>query len=218
MYVKLWTIAPIVISVLVLSGCQTADLSNQATQTTDIPVIEVSLDSDGDSVSDELDMCSGTPLNEVVDDKGCHMTIDIGIGLKMEYRAFFAEGSSEILPKYQVELDRVGVIMHEHDTATMRIEGSIAKNEIDNTSILAESNTLSKNRAMIVKNYLIMQHKIIPERIITFNCAANNQIAPNDTQEGRAMNRRVYAIVFKPEEQEFNHYPNDKESKICVEF
>ena len=219
MYVKLWTIAPIVISVLVLTGCQTADFSNPATQTIDIPVVEVSLDSDGDSVSDELDICCGTPLNEVVDDRGCHMTIDIGIGLKMEYRAFFAEGSSEILPKYQAELNTIAERMEEHKTATMRIEGHASTDEIDETSVSSSQlNSLSRNRALIVKNYLIMQHQIDPNRLITFSFGAEQPIAPNDISEGRAMNRRVYGLVTKPNEDAYNHYEKYSDSTDCIEL
>ena len=218
MKIKLRNTILVLVSALTLSACQTANLSKQATQTIDIPVVEVILDSDGDGVSDELDMCSATPLNEVVDDRGCHITVGPEIGLKIEHRAFFAKGSSELLLRYQAELDTIAERMEEHKTATMHIEGNIAENEEDNNRLTAQSNSLAKNRAMIIKNYLTMKHKVAPERIMTYDCGTKIQIAPNDTQEGRHMNRRVYTIVFKPEEQEVNYYPNDKESKICVEF
>lgn len=217
MYVKLWTIAPIVIGALAISGCQTPVAQNQATQTINVPVVEVILDSDGDGVPDDLDMCPDTQENAVVDDRGCHITVGPEMGLKIEHRAFFAKGSSELLLRYQAELDTIAERMEEHKTATMHIEGNIAENEEDNNRLTAQSNSLAQNRAMIIKNYLIMKHKVAAERIMTYDCGTKIQIAPNDTPEGRHMNRRVYTIVFKPEEQEVNHYPSDKESKICVE-
>ena len=210
----------VLVSALLLTGCQTADLSNQATQIIDIPVVEAILDSDGDGVPDHIDQCPNTKMkgNVVVDDRGCHLIMGPDMNLKMEYRAFFAKGSSELLAKYQTELDKVGEIMNIHNTATMRIEGSISENEIDDGDPIAKSNTPAKNRALMVKNYLLLKHGIEPSRLTTLNCEARAPIAPNDTEEGRSMNRRVYSVVTKPEEQEGNDYPSNLKAGTCVEF
>lgn len=110
---------------LALSACQTAPkLAINNIVTAPMPILMVSFDSDGDGYSDEIDMCPGTPRNIVTDERGCPFT-GMGIGLKMEYRAFFAKGSSELTPKYQIELDKVAAKMKEYDMATMLIEGSI---------------------------------------------------------------------------------------------
>lgn len=220
MKIKLRNTILVWVSALVLTGCQTADLSNQATQIIDIPVVEAILDSDGDGVPDHIDQCPNTKMkgNVVVDDRGCHLIMGPDMNLKMEYRAFFAKGSSELLAKYQTELDKVGEIMNIYNTATMRIEGSISENEIDDGDPIAKSNTPAKNRALMVKNYLLLKHGIEPSRLTTLNCEARAPIAPNDTEEGRSMNRRVYSVVTKPEEQEGNDYPSNLKAGICVEF
>ena len=67
------------ISVLMLSGCQTADLSKQTSQTIKMPNITVSLDSDGDGVPDDLDQCPGTPKGAKVDSVGCITLIDLNV-------------------------------------------------------------------------------------------------------------------------------------------
>ncbi|MDE4455168.1 OmpA family protein [Psychrobacter sp. DAB_AL62B] len=218
MNVKLWTIAPIMIGILALTGCQTADFSKQTTQTINMPTVCVNLDSDGDGVFDELDQCPNTPENVVVEQRGCPITMGPDMSLKMEYRAFFTKGSSELSLKYQDELDKVGEIMNTHNTATMRIEGGISENEIDDGDSIAKSNTLAKNRALMVKNYLLLKHGIEPSRLTTLNCETRAPIAPNDTEEGRTVNRRVYGVVTKPEEQEGNDYPSNLKAGICVEF
>ena len=205
------------ISVLTLSGCQTADLSKQTSQTIHTPNITVSLDSDGDGVPDKLDQCPNTPENVLVDDRGCPFTMP-GVGLKMEYRAFFSKGSSELLPKYQIELDKVAEKMKEHDKATMLIEGSISENEINDGDSMAKSNTLAKNRASMVKNYLLLKHGIESSRLTTLNCDARAPIAPNDTEEGMTFNRRVYGLLTEPEEQEGKDYPSNLKAGTCVEF
>ncbi len=224
MDVKLSSIMTVVISALVLTGCQTLvqtpNLDNRTAQTIKMPNITVVLDSDGDGVPDELDQCPNTKMkdNVVVDDRGCHLIMGPDMSLKIEYRAFFAKGSSELLPKYQAELDKVSEIMNMHNTATMRIEGSISENEIDDGDPIAKSNTLAKNRALMVKNYLLLKHGIEPSRLTPLNCEARAPIAPNDTEEGRSMNRRVYGIVTQPNEEVYNNYLKYSQSDTCTEF
>ena len=216
MNVKLRTITLMMTGVLALTGCQIADLSKQTSQTINMPTVVVNVDSDGDGVPDEFDQCPNTKMesNVVVDDRGCHLIMGPDMSLKIEYRAFFAKGSSELLPKYQSELDKVSEIMNTHTTSTMRIEGGISENEIDDGDSIAKSNTLAKNRALMVKNYLLLKHGIEPSRLTTLNCDARAPIAPNDTEEGRAFNRRVYGLLTEPD----SDYPINLKDGICVEF
>lgn len=216
MNVKLWTITPMMIGALALTGCQTADLPKQTSQTIKMPTVVINSDSDGDGVPDELDQCPNTKMesNIVVDDRGCHLIMGPDMSLKIEYRAFFAKGSSELLPKYQAELDKVSEIMNTHTTSTMRIEGGISENEIDDGDPIAKSNTLAKNRALMVKNYLLLKHSIESSRLMTLNCDARAPIAPNETEEGRAFNRRVYGLLTEPD----SDYPINLKDGICVEF
>lgn len=71
---------------------------------------------------------------------------------------------------------------------------------------------------MIVKNYLLLKHGIEPSRLKTLNCETRAPIAPNDTEEGKTFNRRVYGLLTEPEEQEGNDYPSNLKAGICVEF
>ena len=117
-----------------------------------LPTVVINSDSDGDGVPDKLDQCPATPFNVIVDDRGCPFTMP-GVGLKMEYRAFFDKDSSELLPKYQAELDKVGMRLQEYKTATILIEGHNSRTEVDSASI-NEANALAQDRANKVKNYL----------------------------------------------------------------
>ena len=198
MNVKLWTITPMIIGVLALTGCQIADFSNQTSQTIHTPTIVVNLDSDGDGVPDDIDECPGTPYNIVIDERGCPSTMP-GVGLKMEYRAFFDKDSSELLPKYQAELDKVGMKLQEYKTATIWIEGHNSRTEVDSAAI-DEANALAQERANKVKNYLISKYNIASERITTTEYGARRPIAPSDSEEGNMLNRRVYAIASESEE------------------
>ena len=208
------------ISVLTLSACQTHDLSNQKAQTINLPIILINLDSDGDGVPDDLDQCPNTTENVVVDERGCpEITSLIGMPPLMEYRAFFTKDSSELLPQYHDELDRVAEQMNNYDTATIKIEAHVSEDESSeaSTSIL-QSNSLAKNRALIVKNYLILKHKIESRRMITLDCGIRGAIAPSDTEEDRSMNRRVYGLVIDSKNQRANDYQNNLGSNRCLEF
>ena len=205
----LYLVSTTLCSALALSACQTAPkLAIDNIVTAPMPILMLSVDTDGDGVPDELDQCPRTPENVVVDDRGCPFTMP-GVGLKMEYRAFFAKGSSELTSKYQVELDKVAARMKEYDTAIFKIEAHISEDEINK-----ELNSLPKNRARIIKNYLLLKHGIESNRLMTLNCDAKAPIAPNDTEEGRSFNRRVYGLLTEPD----NDYPSNLKAGICVEF
>ena len=219
MNIKLWTIAQIMIGALVISGCQTPVAQNQATQTINVPVVEVILDSDGDGVPDDLDMCPDTQENAVVDDRGCHITVGPEMGLKIEHRAFFAKGSSELLLRYQAELDTIAQKMRQYDTATMLIIGTASVDEINETSSAkTQPNSLSRNRVLIVKNYLILKHEINPNRLSTFSCGTSTPIAPSDTEEQRSLNRRVYGLAQEIINEELYNQQIYSYAKLCVEI
>lgn len=211
-----------IMSALTLSACQASSVLASANDedinrqvTTLIPPIP---DSDNDGVLDHIDYCPKTPKNIIVDERGCTIVIGPEKGLKMELRAYFDKGSSELLPVYFDQFDQAGRRMNEVDTATMRVEGNISKDEIADSST-QKTAMIAKNRARAIKNYLIKNYKIAPPRITTFDCAANQQIAPNDSAEGRHINRRIYALVTQTDEDVINNYLRYSASKkICTEF
>ena len=43
-----------------------------------------------------------------------------------------------------------------------------------------------------------MQHQIDPNRLSTASYGAKQPIASSDTEDGRAMNRRVYGLAEEP--------------------
>ena len=156
-----------------------------------IVVIESDLDSDGDGVPDSIDACPGTPMNVVVDERGCPVPVDITDELKMELRVFFDNDKSAIKAQYQPEIAKVAEKMREYPNSTARIEGHASK-----TGPSARYNQrLSEARAVAVKSMLTNEFGIAPNRLSTVGYGYDQPIADNNTEEGRAMNRRVYAII-----------------------
>ena len=184
---------------IALAGCQTTTTapSKDAAQHEIIRTMQAAIDSDGDGVPDDIDQCPATPWNVVIDERGCPLA-PIGVGLRMEYRAFFDKDSSELLPKYQDELDKVGMKMQEYKGAILWVEGHNSRTEVDSAD-LNNPNPLAQARADNVKNYLISKFNFAPDRITTIEYGANRPIAPSDTEEGNMLNRRVYALATEPD-------------------
>lgn len=159
--------------------------------TAPVVVIESDLDSDGDGVPDSIDACPGTPMNVVVDERGCPVQVDIEDTLKMELRVFFDNDKSTIKNQYKPEIAKVAEKMREYPNSTARVEGHASK-----TGPSARYNQrLSEARAVAVKSMLTNEFGIAPNRLSTVGYGYDQPIADNNTEEGRAMNRRVYAII-----------------------
>lgn len=158
---------------------------------TPVILVEADQDSDGDGVIDRLDQCPNTPANVVVDETGCPVQIQIDDELKMELRVFFDNDKSIIKEQYKPEIAKVAEKMREYPNSSASIEGHASK-----TGPSARYNQrLSEARAIAVKTMLTNEFGVAPNRLSTVGYGYDRPIAPNDTEEGRAMNRRVYAVI-----------------------
>lgn len=149
-------------------------------------------DDDQDGVLNSIDACPNTPLNVAVDARGCPVTADVD-ALRMELRVFFDNDKSVIKDQYKQEIQKVAEKMNEYPNATASIEGHASK--IGKRSSAKYNQRLSEARANAVKSMLVNQFGIAPNRVSTVGYGFDRPIASNDTAEGRAMNRRVYAII-----------------------
>ncbi len=102
----------------------------------------------------------------------------------------FATGRADILPRFYPILDRAGKILKENPTLVVEIAGHTDAREI-NSAQFPSSMELAQARAEAVRRYLIEQFGINPERLIARGYADSQPIAPNDTEAGRAKNRRA---------------------------
>ena len=65
----------------------------------------------------------------------------------------------------------------------------------DSTGSFSYNVRLSEKRAEAVRRELIV-NGVDPTRILTFGCGPKHPIAPNNTPEGRSLNRRVEILVY----------------------
>ena len=62
----------------------------------------------------------------------------------------------------------------------------------------------------------MLGHQVDLNQITTFDCGEKIPISPDDTEEGRAMNRRVYAVLTNDKDLINRRY--EKPPYACVEF
>ncbi len=213
MNAKLRTIVPIMIGVLTLSACQTADLSNRTSQTINMPTVVVNIDSDGDGVLDDLDYCPNTPPNVMIDENGCPPSLEITDKnfIKGEVRVYYDENSSEIDSKYFEELNRVGALMQKRLDIVIVIEAHISAREEKRGY-----QTLANNRAERFRNFLISKYQINCNRIKTHGYGAEQPVASSYTEETDQYNRRLYA-VFVDTKNNIENF-NNSNGKSCQLF
>lgn len=176
MKVKLLGFVTLTVSALAMIGCQTptqkSELYNQADQTINMPNISINLDSDGDGVFDSLDECSETPNHTVVDVKGCKVIIEGGVALEISFAGFFPSMSSQLPDIYALEFGKIEEKLNEYPEATVFIFGHTASSERDEAAVMHfDIDTLARNRALMIKNKLILDHGIAPDRIHTYDCS-----------------------------------------------
>ena len=110
--------------------------------------------------------------------------------LNMELRVFFDTNKSNIKDQYKPEIAKVAEQLNDYPNATARIDG-----HTDNTGPLQLNQRLSLARANSVKSALVNEYNIDASRLSTQGFAWDQPIADNNTKEGRAMNRRVFATI-----------------------
>ena len=146
-----------------------------------------SKDSDGDTVPDDIDKCPNTPPGSKVDAVGCPILIEREAiqGIK------FKTGKSIIDPSSYPILDKVVQALKDHPEMKVEIQGYT-----DNKGKAASNIALSQARARAVYNYLVKKG-ISPKRLTFKGYGPANPVATNDTEQGRAQNRRIEFKVLK---------------------
>jgi OmpA-OmpF porin, OOP family len=137
-------------------------------------------DTDMDGVCDTDDQCPESKPGTRVGPAGCDCDYTLS--------THFANESAELTAEDQVELDRLAAVM-------LNPKLSFVAGEIDgytdNVGDAAFNETLSKQRADAVANYLKSKGVVLGDRFMTKGLGQADPVADNQTEEGRAANRRV---------------------------
>jgi outer membrane protein OmpA-like peptidoglycan-associated protein len=142
-------------------------------------------DTDSDGVADNIDRCPKEKGNVV--DKGCPKIApaDVKKIADIAGKIYFENNSAKLKQSSFMQLDYLVDILNRYSATNLQIEGHTDSKSGDKYNI-----NLSKDRAEAVKTYLMS--KGIPDaRLIALGFGDGKPIASNETEAGRAKNRRV---------------------------
>jgi len=113
-------------------------------------------------------------------------------GMKIAFRGInFETGKAVILPESYPILDEAAKILKENPTIRVEIGG-----HTDSRGSDVYNQKLSQQRAEAVRLYLIQNHSVEPNRLLAKGYGESQPVAPNDTEENMAQNRRVEFTIL----------------------
>jgi OOP family OmpA-OmpF porin len=122
------------------------------------------------------------PPPPVVEEQGAYVFRNI----------YFDFDKATIKPESEPILDEVSDFLKANPNMKMEIQG-----HTDSKGTAAYNLKLSDRRAAAVKAYLVKDEAIKPDRLTTKGYGLTKPVASNDTEEGRAKNRRVEFAPIK---------------------
>jgi chemotaxis protein MotB len=108
---------------------------------------------------------------------------------------FFDSGSGTLRPAAVPTLDRIASLLAVR-TYQLRIEGHTDNVPI-HTPQISSNWELSTARATDLVRLLVVRYGFDPSRLAAAGYAQYHPIASNETEQGRALNRRVDIVILK---------------------
>jgi len=148
------------------------------------------IDADGDGVVDALDRCPGTPPSIGVDRHGCPIddarTVFLDTGNITVYGIKFDTKEAGLKSSSHGPLNEIGQIIEDWPELKIEING-----HTDSKGETEFNQELSEQRAQNVRSYLLGNFDIEPSQLVAVGHGELRPVASNDTEDGRALNRRV---------------------------
>ncbi|MFK7975124.1 MAG: OmpA family protein [Halioglobus sp.] len=146
------------------------------------------VDSDGDGVMDDRDRCPDTPAGTRVDADGCPLAVAQVASVKLKVN--FAYDSSAVQTQYFDDLSELATFLKRFEDVQVEVEG-----HTDSQGSADYNQGLSQSRAQAVVNHLVNTHGIERSRLMPRGYGESRPVASNETEAGRAENRRVMATL-----------------------
>ena len=141
------------------------------------------MDDDKDGVLNKFDKCPNTSPGVKVNKDGCFETVNLNIN--------FDNNSVQIKDQYMKYIESFAKILTENKSLTAVIEAHTDAKGTD-----SYNQNLSDRRAVAVVNEL-KKLDVNSSRLTSRGYGESQPIASNDTAEGKALNRRVTALINK---------------------
>ena len=148
-----------------------------------VPVKAEPMDDDKDGVLNQFDKCPNTSPGVKVNKDGCFEVVNLNIN--------FDNNSVEIKDQYMKNIETFAKILKQNKSLTAAIEA-----HTDSKGSDAYNQNLSERRAVAVLNEL-KKLDVASSKLSSRGYGESQPIASNDTEEGKALNRRVTALINK---------------------
>ncbi len=133
----------------------------------------------------------GPNLRDNLEDSVLQVSKDIKVGEKLALKnIFFENGKSYILPESFIELNKLVQYLMKNPSIQIQING-----HSDNSGLKYKNQKISELRAREVFEYLIK--KGVQNKLYFKGFGSTQPIASNNTDEGKALNRRVELEIIK---------------------
>ena len=146
------------------------------------------LDTDRDGVYDYQDKCPNTARNLKVDSVGCPIQLTDVAEITLAVK--FDTNKAIVKSEYFDEIKRVATFMNQYENTKVVVVG-----HTDARGSASYNQALSERRAAAVAAVLVREHGVSSSRVSSRGAGESAPIASNDTEEGRAQNRRVVGEV-----------------------
>lgn len=147
-------------------------------------------DADRDGVADADDKCPETPRNYAVDSDGCPIPVEEVA--RVELMVNFDFDKADVKSEYYDEIQEVTDFMKQYTDVVIELEG-----HTDSRGTEAYNQGLSERRASAVMDVMIERFGISRARVSSSGFGESQPVASNDTDSGRADNRRVMTVIIK---------------------
>ncbi|MFT6295541.1 MAG: OOP family OmpA-OmpF porin [Glaciecola sp.] len=169
---------------------QTAPVPSRAAATPAPARVTGAEDADQDGVTDAMDNCPETPRNYAVDSDGCPIPAEEIA--RVELRVNFDYDKSDVKTEYFDEIKEVADFMKQYSDIVIELQG-----HTDSRGAQAYNQGLSERRAMAVREVMIDRFDISSARVTSLGLGETQPATSNDTDAGRASNRRVMTVIIK---------------------
>ena len=126
--------------------------------------------------------------------------------ISMEEALLFPSGSAKVNPRGKEALSKVAGVLTANNDINIDIEGHTDNKPI-HTTAYPDNWALSTARATSIAHVLIDEYSVSPTRLIASGRAFYEPIASNETEQGRAQNRRT-EIILEPKLDELMQLMN----------
>ena len=169
------------------------------------------------SKADSINLALAVNLKGVLKDGIEDQDVDVKVDktvvfINLSDKMLYQSGSANLTPRAQEVLGKIARIIESRPELEVMVEGYTDNVPIKNTC-MEDNWDLSVKRSTSVVRALQRNYKVDPNRLIAAGRGEYNTLAPNDTEAGRATNRRT-RIIIMPKLNQFydllnpNNVPN----------